>query len=149
MTQASPIPLSQWEAIDKPDPLQVPYRSFDAGPLERDGAVECTHGLLVWAETVGPYKVAVMCGAAVGYQTVLLSRGKVRKLARIRPLASSAIAQLQREAQETWEDLCRDRAVAIETAKLAVATLRERHAPRRRTRGAEDWLRRQLDSLSG
>jgi len=35
MTQASPIPLSQWEAIDKPDPLQVPYRRFDAGAGRR------------------------------------------------------------------------------------------------------------------
>jgi len=94
-------------------------------------------GWLLFAEKVGQGTIAAWSG--LGTRAAVIRRGRISRVAEIRMPRSF---QLNSNAWFVWSRLS-----AVRTAELAVLTLRERTAPRRRDAAGDAWLRRQLEGL--
>lgn len=151
-----PIPFADWPAPASPWRLQVPraLRSFRSGEWHMgngEGGVDHGHHplsvsmnptgcSLLFCEPAGPYLVA--CVQRTGFRPLLLDRrtGRVLREAKITEPWNS-------DFEDSHEGLVQRRARAIESAALAVLTLRERYVGGHAHQDGESWLRQQLSTL--
>jgi hypothetical protein len=146
------VPFDQWSAVQDRRMLSLPM-----GSLGHCGLIEIVNGRcygpgvnevempgpgrgwLLYHGRVGQDVIAAWDEIGFGSRAGLIRCGRLRRIAEIRMPKSF---QLEFLNWFVWSRLS-----AIRTAELAVLTLRERKAPRRKDPEPEAWLRRQLEGL--